>query len=97
MDGHCRSPCTCERCIIFKQFDGFNFDGTVGKHQKRQNFPPIKILRYTLAIELWIKEHIKFIRSELHGNYLKCLHRESGHIQLYAIDKLCIFVESSNS
>ena len=67
---------------------------------KSVKISPITILRYTVAIEYWIKEHTKFTKNELHGNhqpYLKCLHRESGHIQLYAIDKLCIIVESSNS
>ena len=37
-DGHYLSPYTCKRCIIFKQFDGLNFDGLAGKCQKRQNF-----------------------------------------------------------
>ena len=39
MAGHSLSPYTCKRCIVFKQFDGLNFDGLAGKHQKRQNFP----------------------------------------------------------
>ena len=39
MDGHCCSTCTCECSVIFKQFDGLNFDGQAGKHQKRQTFP----------------------------------------------------------
>ena len=39
MDGHCLSPYTCKRCIVLEQFDGLNFDGLAGKHQKRQNFP----------------------------------------------------------
>ena len=38
-DGYCLSLYTCKRCIAFKQFDGLNFDGLAGKHQKRQNFP----------------------------------------------------------
>ena len=38
-DGHCLSPYTCKCCIVFKQFDGLNFDGLAGKRQKRQNFP----------------------------------------------------------
>ena len=38
-DGHCLSPYTYKRCIVFKQFDGLNFDGLAGKRQKRQNFP----------------------------------------------------------
>ena len=32
----------------------------------------------------------KIHKSELHGNYqpyIKCLHRESGHIQLYATEQ----------
>ena len=37
-DGHCLSPYTCKHCIVFKQFNGLNFDGLAGKHQKRQNF-----------------------------------------------------------
>ena len=44
-DGHCLSPYTCKRCIVFKQFDGLNFDGLVGKHQKHQ-ISPVKILCY---------------------------------------------------
>ena len=49
MDGHCLSPYTCKRCIIFKQFDGLNFDGLAGKRQKCQNFTPSKFcaIRYT--------------------------------------------------
>ena len=35
MDGHCLLPYTCECCIVFKQFDGLNFDGLA---EKRQNF-----------------------------------------------------------
>ena len=42
MDGHCLSPYTCKCCIVFKQFDGLNFDSLAGKHQKCQNFPPSK-------------------------------------------------------
>ena len=38
-DGHCLSPYTCKRCIVFKQFDLLNFDGLARKHQKCQNFP----------------------------------------------------------
>ena len=37
-----------------KQFDGLNIDGLAGKRQKRQNFPPVKILRYTVASWLGI-------------------------------------------
>ena len=44
----CLSLYTCKRCIVFKQFDGLNFDGLVGKHQKRQ-FAPVKILHYTVV------------------------------------------------
>ena len=33
MDGHYLSPYTCKCCIVFKQFDGLNFDGPAGKHQ----------------------------------------------------------------
>ena len=42
-DGDCLSPYTCKRPIVFKQFDGLNFDGLAGKHQKCQNFPPSKV------------------------------------------------------
>ena len=38
---------TCKHCF-FKQFDGLNLDGLVGKLQKRQ-FPPVKILRYMVV------------------------------------------------
>ena len=37
-DGHCLSPYTCKCCIVFKQFDGLNFDGLTGKYQKHQKF-----------------------------------------------------------
>ena len=46
-DGHCLSPYTCKQCIVFKQFDRLNLDGLAGK---RQNFPPVKILRYTVYL-----------------------------------------------
>ena len=48
-DGPCLSPYTCKRCIVFKQFDGLNFDGVAGKHQKRQKFLPSKFytIQYT--------------------------------------------------
>ena len=48
MDGPCLSLYTCKRCIVFKQFDGLNFDGLAGKHQKYQNFSPSKFcaIRY---------------------------------------------------
>ena len=50
-DGHCLSPYTCKRCIVFQQLDGLNFDNLAGKHQKRQNPPlPINILRYMANI-----------------------------------------------
>ena len=48
-DGHCLSPYTCKRCIVFKQFDGLNFDGLAGKHQKHQNFPPSKFALYSIC------------------------------------------------
>ena len=38
-DGHCLSPYTCKRCIVFKQFDELNFDGLAGKRQRCQGFP----------------------------------------------------------
>ena len=38
-DDHCLSPYTCKCCTVVKQFNGLNFDGLAGKHQKRQNFP----------------------------------------------------------
>ena len=37
-DNYCLSPYTCKRCIVFKQFDGLNFDSLAVKCQKRQNF-----------------------------------------------------------
>ena len=53
-DGHCLSPYTCKCCIVIKQFDGLNFDGLAGKHQKRQNFPPSKFcaIRYTVSCNI---------------------------------------------
>ena len=47
-DGYCLSPYTCKCCIVFKQFEGLNFDGLAGKHQKTSKFPSVKILCYTL-------------------------------------------------
>ena len=40
MDSHCLSPCTCKRYIVYKQFDGLNFDSLARKHQN------VKILHY---------------------------------------------------
>ena len=37
-DAHCLSPYISKRCVVFKQFDGLNFDSLARKHQKRQNF-----------------------------------------------------------
>ena len=53
-DGHCLSPYICKCCTVFKQFDGLNFDGLAGKHQKRQNFPPSKssAIRYLIDVSL---------------------------------------------
>ena len=47
-DGHCLSPYSYKCCIVFKQFNGLNFDGLAGKCQKCQNFPPSKFcaIRY---------------------------------------------------
>ena len=52
MDGYCLSSYTCKCYTILKQFDGLNFDGLDGEHQKRQNFPPsnFSAIRYTLGI-----------------------------------------------
>ena len=62
-DGHCLSPYTCKCCIVFKQFDGLNFDGLAGKRQKRQNFPPSKFC----AIQYAFNSHIliKFYGNQL--------------------------------
>ena len=54
-DGHCLSPYTCKRCIVFKQFDGLNFDGLAGKHQKRQIFPCQNFMLYGNRIIIKIK------------------------------------------
>ena len=43
-DAHCFLP----NAIMPLKIDGLNFDGLAGKHQKRHNFPPVKILRYTV-------------------------------------------------
>ena len=48
MDGHYLSPYTCKHCIVFKHFDGLNFDSLAGKCQKCLNLPPVKILRYMI-------------------------------------------------
>ena len=34
------------RCIVFKQFDGLNFDSLAGKHQERQNPPHQNFVLY---------------------------------------------------
>ena len=49
-DGHRLSPYTCKFCIVFKQFDGLNFDGLAGKRQKHQNFPPSKFCSSYMVI-----------------------------------------------
>ena len=53
MDGHCLSPYTHKRCIVFKQFDGLNFDGLARKRQRHQNFPPSNFctIRYITFID----------------------------------------------
>ena len=51
-DRHCLSPYTCKRCIVFKQFNGLNFDGPAGKRQKRQNFPRQNFVLYGMNIPL---------------------------------------------
>ena len=56
MDGQCLSPYTCKRCIVFKQFDGLNFDGPAGKHQKHQNFSPSKFC--TIWYEVMVLEKV---------------------------------------
>ena len=45
--GQCLSPYTCKCCIVFKQFDGLNFDGVyiAGKCQNS----PVKVLRFTVV------------------------------------------------
>ena len=96
-DDHCRSPCTCKRCIIFEQFDGLNFDGPAGKYQKRQNFPHHNFALYG---------SYRVLDKRAHKIHKKWTPRKSptipqmlapGHIQLYAIDKLCSIIELSNS
>ena len=47
-DAHCLLPNT----VMPLKFDGLNFDGLAGKHQKRHNFPPIKILRCVYGISV---------------------------------------------
>ena len=51
-DGHCLSPYTCKRCIVFKQFDGLNFDGLDGKRQKCQNFPNQNFALYGIQLTI---------------------------------------------
>ena len=34
IDGYCLLPYACKCCTVFKQFDGFNFDGLAAKCQK---------------------------------------------------------------
>ena len=53
MDSHFLSPCTCKRCIVYKQFDRLNFDVLAKKHQKRQNFPLSKFCA------IWYITHTK--------------------------------------
>ena len=49
-DGHYLSTYICKGCIVFKQFDGLNFDGLAGKHQKHQNFPHQNFALYGIPI-----------------------------------------------
>ena len=46
-DGHCLSPYTHKRCVVFRQIDGLNFDGLAGNCQTSQN-PPITNLHCTV-------------------------------------------------
>ena len=46
-NGNCLSPYTCKHCVVFKQFEGLNFDGLAGKHQKRTWF--LKIVKLFLC------------------------------------------------
>ena len=48
MEGHYLSPYTCKHCIVFKQFDGLNFDG-LAESIKNVKISPIKTLRYTAS------------------------------------------------
>ena len=43
-DAHCLLP----NAVMPLKIDGLNFDCLAGKHQKRHNFPAVKILRYTV-------------------------------------------------
>ena len=43
-DAHCLLP----NAVMPLKIDGLNFDSLTGKHQKRHNFPPVKILRYAV-------------------------------------------------
>ena len=65
MDGHCLSLYTCKGCIVFKQFDGLNFDGLAGKHQKRQNFPHQNFALYGITLT-----HLATSYSYIHCSYV---------------------------
>ena len=71
-DGHCLSPYTCKSCIVFKQFDGLNFDGLAGKRQKHQNFVLCSISHNSYA-----PNHMYMcnLRTELFVGLLSCLEK----------------------
>ena len=50
--------------VFFKQFDGLNFDGPAGKHQKCQ-ISPIKILHYTVFTKC--SKNKSLVQSFLHS------------------------------
>ena len=52
MDDHCLSLYTCKRCIVFKQFEGLNFDSLAGKCQ---NFPCQNFALYGIHLKPYRK------------------------------------------
>ena len=52
---HCLSPYTCKRSIVFKQFDGLNFDSLAGKHQ---NFALYSMYRLHESLKFRVMQSI---------------------------------------
>ena len=79
-DRHCLSPYTCKRCIVFKQFDRLNFDGSAGKCQKRQNFSHQNFVLKTLFDQ--VVHHSEYIHSVIVRTLI------SSIIDLYRVYKI---------
>ena len=75
-DAHCLLP----NAVMPLKIDGLNFDGLAGKYQKRHNFPPVKILRYTVY------------QSDPSLPYYKILICACMYVIMYVIMYVCMYV-----